>query len=104
MTLMLGSSFLGLATPWMAGKLTLAHLLVRFDEPDQGEILVDDIPISQVTLQSLRSQIGMVQQHELLHQRTVILITHRPESLKLADRILALENGQLKLPADQSLT
>jgi ATP-binding cassette subfamily B protein len=28
--------------------------------------------------------------HELLHQRTVILITHRPASLALADRIIAL--------------
>jgi ATP-binding cassette, subfamily B, bacterial len=31
--------------------------------------------------------------HELLHQRTVILITHRPASLALADRILKLELG-----------
>jgi ABC-type bacteriocin/lantibiotic exporter with double-glycine peptidase domain len=31
--------------------------------------------------------------HELLHQRTVILITHRPASLALADRILKLEPG-----------
>jgi ABC-type multidrug transport system fused ATPase/permease subunit len=29
--------------------------------------------------------------HELLHQRTVILITHRPASLALADRVLRLE-------------
>jgi ATP-binding cassette subfamily B protein len=31
--------------------------------------------------------------HDMLHQRTVILITHRPASLALADRILKLENG-----------
>jgi len=29
--------------------------------------------------------------HELLHQRTVILITHRPASLALADRVIGLE-------------
>jgi len=34
--------------------------------------------------------------HDLLHQRTVILITHRPASLALADRILELENGKIK--------
>ena len=34
--------------------------------------------------------------HELLHQRTVILITHRPASLALADRVLKLENGIIK--------
>jgi len=31
--------------------------------------------------------------HEMLHQRTVILITHRPASLALADRILELKDG-----------
>ena len=31
--------------------------------------------------------------HDILHQRTVILITHRPASLSLADRVLKLENG-----------
>ena len=33
--------------------------------------------------------------HELLRSRTVILITHRPASLRLADRILRLEQGTL---------
>lgn len=32
--------------------------------------------------------------HDLLHHRTVILITHRPASLALADRIIKLEDGQ----------
>ena len=31
--------------------------------------------------------------HETLAQRTVILITHRPASLALADRVLRLEGG-----------
>ncbi len=33
---------------------------------------------------------------EVLRARTVILITHRPESLKLADRIYRLDSGQLR--------
>ena len=33
--------------------------------------------------------------HSATHDRTVILITHRPASLALADRILRLENGRL---------
>lgn len=33
--------------------------------------------------------------HEVLQQRTVILITHRPASLALADRVLRLEHGRL---------
>jgi ATP-binding cassette subfamily B protein len=34
--------------------------------------------------------------HDVLKQRTVILITHRPASLALADRVLKLENGVLR--------
>ena len=34
--------------------------------------------------------------HEVLKQRTVILITHRPASLALADRVLRLDAGQLR--------
>ena len=33
--------------------------------------------------------------HDLLHSRTVLLITHRPASLALADRIFRLDNGRL---------
>ena len=33
--------------------------------------------------------------HEVLKQRTVILITHRPASLALADRVLRLDGGRL---------
>jgi len=35
--------------------------------------------------------------HELLHKRTVILITHRPASLALADRVLRMEPGRFEL-------
>jgi len=34
--------------------------------------------------------------HDLLHQRTVILITHRPASLALADRVLELRDGKVE--------
>jgi ABC-type multidrug transport system fused ATPase/permease subunit len=33
--------------------------------------------------------------HELLHARTVLLITHRPASLALADRVLHLHDGEI---------
>ena len=176
-----------------AGKSTLIHLLMRFDDPQQGIIEIDGTDTREVSITSLRQQIGLVQQnvlllngtirenitfgqpeadmdavekvarnahalefinqlpegfdtligdqgiklsggqkqrlalarillknppilildeatamfdpqgeknfiqecHELLHQRTVILITHRPASLALADRNLRLKGGQL---------
>jgi ABC-type multidrug transport system fused ATPase/permease subunit len=34
--------------------------------------------------------------HELLNSRTVIIISHRPASLALADRVLRMEHGQLR--------
>jgi ABC-type bacteriocin/lantibiotic exporter with double-glycine peptidase domain len=33
--------------------------------------------------------------HEVLSRHTVLLITHRPASLALADRVLRLESGRL---------
>lgn len=54
-----------------AGKSTLVHLLMRMIEADSGRILVDDIDITEVSLASLRSQIGLVAQHTLLLNGTV---------------------------------
>uniref|UniRef100_UPI0040562D17 ABC transporter ATP-binding protein n=1 Tax=Acetatifactor sp. TaxID=1872090 RepID=UPI0040562D17 len=48
------------------GKSTLLQLLCRFYEPNHGAIYVDDIPITQYTLESLRSQIAVVQQDNSL--------------------------------------
>lgn len=45
-----------------AGKTTLVNLLLRFFDPDQGQVLIDGIDIRTVTLDSLRRQIGIVPQ------------------------------------------
>ena len=49
-----------------AGKSTLAHLLMRIHEPLSGCIYIDGTDIADVTLHSLRRQIGVVPQHVLL--------------------------------------
>jgi subfamily B ATP-binding cassette protein MsbA len=49
-----------------AGKSTIANLAARFYDPQQGTILIDGIDIRDVTLQSLRSQMGIVSQETLL--------------------------------------
>jgi len=46
-----------------SGKTTLANLLPRFYDPDSGQILIDGMDIRDVTLSSLRRQIGMVTQN-----------------------------------------
>ena len=54
-----------------AGKTTLVNLLTRTLEPSSGEIKIDDMPIDSISLTSLRSQIGMVNQQVVLFNETV---------------------------------
>jgi ATP-binding cassette subfamily B multidrug efflux pump len=54
-----------------AGKSTLVKLLLRFYDADGGRILIDGQDISNVTQDSLRAQIGMVQQDSSLLHRSV---------------------------------
>lgn len=49
-----------------SGKSTITNLIPRFYDPTQGRILIDGVDIRKVTLQSLRSQIGMVLQETTL--------------------------------------
>ena len=54
-----------------AGKTTLLNLLPRFLRPTAGEILIDDIPIADLTLVSLRRQIALVSQDVVLFDDTI---------------------------------
>jgi ATP-binding cassette subfamily B protein len=54
-----------------AGKTTLLALLPRFYEPDAGRITVDGLPLAAMTLDSLRSQIGIVSQDVFLFGTTL---------------------------------
>ena len=49
-----------------AGKTTIASLLLRFYEPQSGRILLDGCDIRELTQESLRRQIGLVQQDVFL--------------------------------------
>lgn len=53
------------------GKSTLADLIPRFYDVTSGKITIDGMDIREVTLQSLRSQIGIVSQHTFLFNDTV---------------------------------
>jgi subfamily B ATP-binding cassette protein MsbA len=54
-----------------AGKTTLVNLLPRFFDPTQGRIRIDGRDVSDVTLVSLRGQIGLVTQETVLFDDTI---------------------------------
>ncbi|HOX81452.1 MAG TPA: ABC transporter ATP-binding protein [Chryseolinea sp.] len=54
-----------------SGKSTVANLVSRLYDARDGEILIDDIPISHYNLTSLRSQIGYVPQDVFLFSDTI---------------------------------
>lgn len=54
-----------------AGKTTIANLLLRFYEPNSGSIYLDGINVNQYQQESLRRQIGLVQQDVFLFSESV---------------------------------
>ncbi len=62
---------IALVGPTGAGKTTIASLLTRFYDIREGRILIDGIDIRDVTLDSLRQQLGMVPQEPFLFTGTV---------------------------------
>ena len=60
-----------LVGPNGSGKTTLVSLLLRFFEPTRGQILIDGHDIADVTLESLRAQIGLVTQDAVVFSGTL---------------------------------
>jgi ATP-binding cassette subfamily B multidrug efflux pump len=54
-----------------SGKSTIASLLVRLYDVESGEILIDNTPIEQFSLSSLRQQVGYVPQDVFLFSDTI---------------------------------
>ncbi len=54
-----------------SGKTTFAHLLPRFYDPTSGEITIDGKDIRELTLASLRANVGIVQQDVFIHTASI---------------------------------
>jgi ATP-binding cassette subfamily B protein len=54
-----------------AGKSTLAKLITRFHDPQQGEVLIDGKPLRSLRQRPLRSQMGIVPQEGFLFSGTI---------------------------------
>jgi ATP-binding cassette subfamily B protein len=54
-----------------SGKSALLELLARVYDPQEGQILIDGIPVTSLTLEALRREIGFVPQESLLFSETI---------------------------------
>jgi len=62
---------IALVGPSGGGKSTLADLIPRFYDPSEGQILLDGNDIKEVTIQSLRSKMGIVTQETFLFNTNI---------------------------------
>jgi ATP-binding cassette subfamily B protein len=93
-----------LVGPTGSGKSTIAKLVARFYDPDEGRVLVDGHDLRQVTLASLRRQLGVVPQEPFLFAGSVRdnIAFGRPEAtteeLLEACRALGIDELVERLP------
>jgi ATP-binding cassette subfamily B protein len=90
-----------------SGKSTLAHLIPRFQDPVEGTIRIDGVPLERYRLRDLRSAIGLVSQDHFLFSATVrknIGFGLPPEEfaadglIEEASRIAALHDNVIEFP------
>jgi ATP-binding cassette, subfamily C, bacterial len=79
--------------PSGAGKTTLADLLVGLYSPDKGRVLVDDIPLSDIEIDSWRREIGYVPQEMFLFHDTLL------NNITLGDPELTIADAEASLRA-----
>lgn len=62
---------IALVGPTGAGKTTIVNLISRFYEVSEGAVLIDGMDVRKVTLESLRSQLGIMTQDNFLFSGTI---------------------------------
>jgi len=95
-----------LVGPSGGGKTTICHLIPHFYRIDRGEIFIDDREIHSITMESLRKNIGIVQQDVYLFNASIRdnILYGRPDASEdevieaakrasIHDFVMTLENG-----------
>ena len=67
------------------GKSSIFNLLLRYFDPDQGVILIDDIPLQDFDEVSLRKNIAIIRQDPFLFNKSII------ENFKVLDKYISLK-------------
>jgi len=62
---------LGIIGKTGSGKSTILNLIMRQIDPDEGEILIDGVPINEINLDEFRNQSGVVPQDIFLFSETI---------------------------------
>ena len=95
-----------LVGPSGGGKTTVCHLLPHFYDIERGKIFIDDKEIHEITMESLRKSIGIVQQDVYLFNASIRenILYGRPDATdnevieaakraNIHDYVMTLENG-----------
>lgn len=78
-----------------SGKTTLLKLLLKFYEPQEGEILLGDIPLTSTDPKQWRNLCGVVMQHGYIFSATIaenIAMGHLPPDLQQLNSVAAIVN------------
>jgi ATP-binding cassette subfamily B multidrug efflux pump len=80
-----------------SGKSALIDLIPRLSDPQEGEILIDGIPLRDLALNALRAEIGYVQQESFLFSDTIASnLAYGDASRALVDHATADESGPVE--------
>ena len=111
------NKIIGLIGQTGSGKTTMVNLIPRFYEPQEGEVLVDGVRVSDYDLDSLRRQIGYVLQTTLLFSSSISenIAFGRPETsqeqivaaakaARAHDFIMKFPNGYQTVVGERGIT
>lgn len=78
-----------------SGKTTLANVVAGLFVPDNGEVLIDDTPLSKMNLNSFRDKIGYISQESVIfsdniYNNITFWADPTPENLKRFDEVLEM--------------